>query len=215
VEVEKYLGRRLFVATCGLLVAAPVVYYTAFHFLGLSHASPPAVPVEGQKALHAPIYVISGSYLLISGLLISFATLYPDMDYFWGWIPLKWFAFGCVACGSITYFSDHDWVGLGCLWMNCVLGFFMVRSARGLIDFKAFIPSFSWLKPKPKFRVVPKPEPRPASVAATYTPPPASDEEIEVDALLDKIARSGLQSLTAAERERLEKARQAMLRKDR
>ncbi len=35
-----------------------------------------------------------------------------------------------------------------------------------------------------------------------------------MDALLDKIAREGLQSLTAAERERLEKARQQMLRKE-
>ena len=43
------------------------------------------------------------------------------------------------------------------------------------------------------------------------------EEEIdtEVDELLEKIARSGLSSLTSKERKQLEKAREALLKKER
>lgn len=194
VEIEKYLGRRRFVLMCAGLLGVPVLYFSALRLMGI-HGS------------------VAGDFLLLSGLLIAFATLYPDMDYLWGWIPLKWFAFASIACGSIMYFPARDWIGLTALWLNCAAAYLMIRSTRGLIDFKSFVPAF--LKPKPKFRVVPKPEPRAAGVASSYRPAPSSAAESEVDSLLDKIARSGLQSLTAAERERLEKARQAMLRKDR
>jgi hypothetical protein len=66
---------------------------------------------------------------------------------------------------------------------------------------------------RPKFHVVPKPETRPrtASPSGVFQSVPDDD----VDALLDKIARNGIASLTAGERQQLERAREALLKKDR
>jgi hypothetical protein len=84
------------------------------------------------------------------------------------------------------------------------------------------------LQRKPRFRVVPSPSERTGGFGRSAAGAPAAPRvraseinasvrsmqaESEVDALLDKIARSGLASLSAAERERLEKARQEMLKK--
>jgi hypothetical protein len=60
---------------------------------------------------------------------------------------------------------------------------------------------------QPKFRVLPTPLARSRRVEEP-------DEVESIDPLLDKIARSGMNSLTAKERARLEKAREALLKKD-
>ena len=60
---------------------------------------------------------------------------------------------------------------------------------------------------RPKFRVLPAPTARSRRVEEP-------DEVESIDPLLDKIARSGMNSLTAKERARLEKAREALLKKD-
>ena len=97
VEVEKFLGRRHFIQICAALVAIPVLFISALYLFGYPGWT-------------------SGDYFLIVGLLVAFATLYPDMDYLGGWIPLKWFAFACIAFGSLMYFPQHDWAGLLQLW---------------------------------------------------------------------------------------------------
>jgi hypothetical protein len=189
VEVEKYLGRRQFISVCAALVGLPVAVALLLHLFGLMGG-------------------LQGNFFLISGLLIAFATLYPDMDYLAGWIPLKWFAFASIACGSLMFFPAHDWLSLALLWTNCGVAFAMVRSTRGF-DFNFKLP---WPRKKPKLRVLPKPaEPRPAR---RPDPTPASDMEEEIDALLDKIASSGLQSLSSAEKARLETLRLKLLRKE-
>ena len=87
VEVEKYLGRRFFVGLCAALVLAPPVLELLLY---------PVLGVGGALA---------GDYALVVGLLIAFATLYPEMDYLGGWVPLKWFAFACVALRIADVFS--------------------------------------------------------------------------------------------------------------
>ncbi len=184
-EVEKYMGRRRFTAICGALIFTPVLYGFLLY------------------AAHIAISADSMFYLT-SGLLISFATLYPNMDYIGGWVPLKWFAFICIACGSLTYFPHHEWAQLSVLWLNCFVGWASIQYARGELPIPRIrLPSF---KRKPKFRVLEK-----AEVARERTV--LDEPETDADALLDKIARSGLQSLTEAERARLEKARQELLKK--
>jgi hypothetical protein len=70
----------------------------------------------------------------------------------------------------------------------------------------------SLFRKKPKLRVVPPPVPS----ARRPVPTPAVQEEgdVEIDALLDKIAKSGLNSLSKAERAKLERARQELLKKE-
>ena len=54
---------------------------------------------------------------------------------------------------------------------------------------------------RPKFRVVPKPKPE-------------EDALTSMDPLLDKIAKRGISSLTAGERSALERAREALVKRD-
>ena len=102
--------------------------------------------------------------------------------------------------------AANDWTGLLWLWIGCGFAYLWVRYERGLLT----LPNFRFWKRKPKLRVLPDLEPE-ARKAPTTTPPDASMAEI--DALLDKIAQSGLSSLTAKERAKLEQGRENLRRK--
>jgi len=151
-----------------------------------------------------------GNYAFTCGLLIAFATLYPAAEA-WGWIPFKWLAFACVFCGSLMLLASRDWIELSQLWAACVVGFAYINHAKELEydDYESpMVRLKQFFRRKPRFRVMPSPR-----AAATSSYLQRDEAQSEVDALLDKIAKSGLGSLTAKERERLEKA-SASMRKD-
>jgi hypothetical protein len=188
VEVEKFVGRNRYFTLFGLLVATPAVIGLAVALFG--------IPV-----------VAFGNYALVAAMLIAFATLYPNIEYF-GWIPLKWFAFVCVAVGSLMYFPTHNWIGLILLWASCAVAFGYIRWVQlgGELP-QIRLPSF---KRHPKLRALPNPSSR--------TEEDRDEEQdasmTEIDALLDKIAKSGIASLTPKERERLEKAREDLMKRE-
>ncbi len=151
------------------------------------------------------------NYMLMSGLLVTFATLYPNTEA-WGWIPFKWVAFACIVCGSLMLLASRDWLGISQLWASCAAAFAYTRYAQEL-DYDDYESPFSrlqtWFRRR-KFRVV-----RPAGApAARRGEAVESGPAEEMDRLLDKIAKSGISSLTSAERSRLEKARQALLKRE-
>jgi Family of unknown function (DUF6576) len=187
VEVEKYVGRSRFYTLFGTLVLTPVLLGVILHAFGFPSG-------------------IFGSYALVAAFLIAFATLYPNIEYF-GWIPLKWFAFACVAIGSLMYFPRHDWMGLMQLWASCAVAFGFIRWLQHGAELPRIrLPSF---KRRAKLRVLPNPIPRDEQVDEE------EDESMsEVDVLLDKIAKSGIGSLTSKERQRLEKAREELMKRE-
>lgn len=189
VEVEKYVGRSRFVILFGLLLATPVVLGLVLHAFGIQSE-------------------VFGSYVLVASMLIAFATLYPNIEYF-GWIPLKWFAFACIAIGSLMYFPQRDWMSLMQLWASCAVSFGFIRWLQLGAELPQIrLPSF---KRRPKLRVLPNPAPRSEQVDVDDD----QDEAMtEVDVLLDKIAKSGIGSLTAKERQRLEKAREELMKRE-
>jgi hypothetical protein len=158
---------------------------------------------------------INGDYMLLSGLLVAFATLYPNSEA-WGWIPFKWVAFACIVCGSLMLLASParpDWLGIAELWGSCLAGFGYIRYAvdQEYDDYESpFSRLTTWWKRR-KFRVVGAPRP------ATPRRSTLGEENLadEVDSLLDKIAKSGIDSLTAKERARLEKAREALMKRER
>ncbi len=153
--------------------------------------------------------VSEGNYAFTGALLIAFATLYPNAEA-WGWIPFKWLAFACVFCASLMFMIPHDWVGLSQLWAACAVGFAYISHAKELEydDYESPAIRFKRLfRRKPKFRVLPSARTAPTSLEADAAPN-------DLDMLLDKIAKTGMASLTAKERARLEKAREALMRKD-
>lgn len=175
--------------------------------LGALVLSGPAVCVAWWL-LGAPSYAV-GSYAFTGGLLVAFATLYPNTEA-WGWIPFKWLAFACLACGSLMLLGQRDWLQLTQLWAACAVGFsFMhLMKQREYDDSPPLFAGFKKLfERKPKFRVLPSP------VAKSRALDDLDDVEA-IDPLLDKIARTGIASLTARERARLERARAALIKKD-
>ena len=134
-------------------------------------------------------------------IFVAFATLYPNAALLFNLLA-KWMAAAIVALQSLIHLAANDWPRLLALWLTCGFAFLFVRHARGLLT----LPSFSVWR-RPKLRVVPKP------VARTVEED--SDASSEMDELLDKIAKTGMASLTTKERSRLERAREAMLKKDR
>lgn len=152
-----------------------------------------------------------GNYMLLSGLLVAFATLYPNTEA-WGWIPFKWVAFACIFCGSLMLLARNDWPGIQQLWGSCLVGFAYIRFAveQEYDDYESpFSRLTNWWKRR-KFRVVRGPR-EAAPRRSTLGEENLADE---VDSLLDKIAKSGIDSLTAKERARLEKAREALMKRE-
>ncbi|MEA3209183.1 MAG: hypothetical protein QOE70_2240 [Chthoniobacter sp.] len=154
---------------------------------------------------------LNGDYMFFSGVLVAFATLYPKTEV-WGWVPFKWVAFACIVCGSLMLLAANDWVALSQLWTSCAVGFGYIRHAVELEydDYQSpFARLQTWFRRR-KFRVV-RPE---GGAAARRSADPESASADEMDRLLDKIAKSGMASLTAKERSRLEKAREALLKRE-
>jgi hypothetical protein len=192
IEVERYLGRARFVKFFVMLVFLGPLVVGLWHLAGRDQLIP-----------------LIGNYDLIAAVLIAFATLYPNVEFF-GWIPLKWFAFVCVALGSLMYFPQHDWISLSLLLTSCGAAFGYVRflQSGGSVEFGDLWEKIDPFKRRPKLRVLPSPH-------SSGRDDDELDEVESIDPLLDKIARTGIASLTARERARLEKARAALLKKDR
>ena len=194
IGIETHIGRALLVKLLVLLaLVTPAVL--AFFWWGRG------VPSS-----------FAGGYVLLSGLLVAFATLYPNSEA-WGWVPFKWMAFACVLCGSMLLFGEHDWLQLSALWTSCAVAFAYMRHAKELDhdDYESPLAGVAkFFQRKPKLRVLPAPAPRPPRRRDAEDP----DAMSEVDALLDKIAQSGMASLTPRERAKLEQARADLIRKD-
>ena len=136
----------------------------------------------------------SGSF----ALFIGFATLYPDAMMLFN-ILAKWAAVILVGISTLIALSRNDWATLISLWAGTAFAWAFVRYQQGRLRL-------------PTLRL-----PRGSSGSATprvrERAAPADDAMTEIDALLDKIARSGFGSLTAKERAKLEAARVKIARK--
>ncbi len=211
VGIESHLGRGVLAKLLVLLLLVPV-----------------AVAAIGWWAFGVPtimprfcMFGLSGDLFQMSALLIGFATLYPNAEWI-GWVPFKWVAFACFVCGTLMAVAKHDWLGLYALCASCLAAFLYIRHAVEQ-EYDDYVPLSvrlrGWFRRKPKIRVLPNPNRH-----TTYRdrdrdndPVTADYEELsnEVDALLDKIAKTGIDSLSRSERARLEKASQELQKKDR
>ena len=183
---EQEMGRGRYLVFFGLLVLSPVLVATLLWLSGFGG-------------------VVFGSTHLSIGLVIAFATIYPNVEW-WGSIPMKFVAIGCMFLAAVGHLSNRDQVGLGSTLATCAVSFGYIRAMRS-----GFFSGPSWtalFRRKPKFRVLPPLDQQETAGRDNGTPG-------DMDALLDKIAKSGLHSLTAKERARLEAAREEMLKKSR
>jgi membrane associated rhomboid family serine protease len=174
-DCEKELGRGRYLGFLAVLVLTPVLVATLLWLAGFGGG-------------------VVGSTHLAIGLVIAFATIYPNIPWLAS-IPMKFVAVGCVFLAAVGHLGVRDHVGLGSTLATCAVSFAYIRGMR-----QGAFSGFSW---KPKFLG------KPAAA------PQEKEAPGDVDALLDKIAQSGFQSLTPKEKLRLESAREELLRRNR
>ncbi|MGI8889356.1 MAG: DUF6576 domain-containing protein [Chthoniobacterales bacterium] len=183
-EVERFIGRRAFIALYLLLLLVPSLILTGWGFWQRTG-------LAGSATIHFAIF-------------IAFAAIYPNVELFLR-ILAKWVALVFVGAYSLQLLAYHGWSELVVLWLS-------VGLAYGFIQMRAANPQLSWLtewtsrwRSKRSLTVVPRPPGR------RVVEPDNIYESI--DPVLDKISKSGLGSLTASERRALDRARNRLLKK--
>jgi len=185
-ELEKFLGRRtFFFLFAGIYLVTPLLFVA----IGIWR---PAMQMS-----------LVGEFGSSFAIFVAFATLYPNVMLLFNLLA-KWVAMILVGIFTLIDLSGRNWIELLALWATVSFAYAFVRHHQGLLSF----PTFARLAPKPSLRVLPD---LPAkNVPALRTA--KTDSMVEMDALLDKIAQSGLSSLTSKERAKLDKAREELLR---
>lgn len=198
-DVERYLGRTRYLKLIALLVLTPPLMLTAWWLAA-------GMPSNME-------FGYGGSVEITIGMFVAFATLYPNLEY-WGWVTMKWLVFAGIVLSALNYLPNHNWPGLSVLLATCGVGFGFVRLLQhgGSVEFASYFGRM--FKKRPKLRVVRSSAPVRAAVPARSRAKPEEKDVIEsIDPLLDKISEHGLASLTAREREKLERVRTALLKK--
>lgn len=184
-ELEKFFGRRTF-----LILYASLYFLTPLLFTAIGLIRPMALVGE------------SGAF----ALFIAFATLYPNAVMLFN-ILAKWVALVLVGIFMMMRLAANDWAGLISLSATVAFAFGFVRFQQGMIT----LPSMRLGRRRPKLRVLPDPVSKKTTLASSAARENAT--MAEVDALLDKIATSGISSLTAKERAKLEAAREGLMKR--
>jgi membrane associated rhomboid family serine protease len=185
-EVERFIGRRAYVALYLTLLLLPAVVLILLCFLTTK-------TIATKTALHFAIFV-------------AFATIYPNVELF-ARIMAKWIALIFVAIGTLSALAMRDWQSLVVLWTS-------IGAAFLFIELRGAGPEFAWwstlktrFEPKPKYRVVPKMRPTSGSGRTE-----SDDVYASIDPILDKISKFGIGSLTASERRQLNRERERLLK---
>ena len=183
-EVERFVGRRAYVALYLTLLLLPAVVLTL-----LSFSTPTTFATS--TALHFAVFV-------------AFATIYPNVELFLR-IMAKWVALIFVAIGTLSALAMRDWQTLVVLWTSVGAAFLFVELCGAGPELGWWTDLKARFGPKPKFQVVQKTRPRrPAEPDDVYT---------SIDPILDKISKFGIGSLTASERRQLNRERERLLKK--
>lgn len=183
-EIERFLGRAAFLQLYTVLLLLPPVVLCATGLLG-----------------YASIY--SGSGALHFGVFAAFAALYPRAEIFFSiqarWIVLAFFVVNAVQCIAL-----NDFTALGVLVLDSAAGVLLVLQMKG----GGFsLPRF---RRRPALRVLKKPSVVPPATSGVSQ----VSATIGIDGILEKISKTGLSSLTHAERQALEAARAELLQKE-
>lgn len=132
-------------------------------------------------------------------VFIAFATLYPGAVLMFN-ILAKWAAVILTGIFTFSALAYHDSLGLLSLWVTVLFAYGFVRYQQGHFS----LPRVNFRRRRTHLRVLPDLSAGREEGFKT----PQENAMAEVDALLDKIAQSGIASLTAKERAKLDRARE-------
>ena len=208
-EVERYIGRGKFSAMYALLVVVAPILLTLFE-LFRPHSGGFSTTDEARLTLFGlmPGFNLAGSICIHFAVFIGFATLYPSVEFLFN-IPAKILAWALLFLYTLFYFAHNDWMNLTAMWVTSATAWLFIQWVRGLLP----IPQFTGLfARRPENRPVQRVSAARTRRAPVERPPVAYDDPVaKIDPLLDKIAREGINSLTAKERAELERAREKLL----
>jgi membrane associated rhomboid family serine protease len=202
-EVENGLGwKRFAILYAGLILIGPMLLQ-AFGYAGRPQS------YAGAQEINFAIFA-------------SFTAMHPCARFFFG-VAARWVFLGLLAISILQLLADHQVAKIVVLLATSSLAILLLRKA-GFTE-ALFESGFSWRLPwkksaKSGFAVMDgglsasgrtakgKGEAAAGTSGDTFNP------EQQLDILLEKIARKGINSLDASEREALEKARRAMIRRE-
>lgn len=179
-EVEKHLGRRSFLKLYGGIYLLPPMIFT---LVGLWQP----IAFGGQTGSLA--------------LFIAFATLYPGAELFFNLLA-KWIALILVAIYVLAALANRDLVGLINLAATCGFAWLYILHAQDRFT----LPSLRLTRTLARQAN----DGKARAPGGTNASAPSRDFMADADALLDKIAREGIDSLTDDERRRLDAARERL-----
>jgi hypothetical protein len=190
-RVEEVMGRIRYARFLGFIIVLPAIAVVVLD-LGLG--------IQG---------VAGGLRFPELAVLVAFALIYPEARFFFG-LPAWGIAVGIVVIEALQTTADRNWFGL-------LLGTFVVGLATLLVRAMGLAQSATWIPhiPLPASlggsaqRSPGRSRPsraRRKSNLRSVAPDPVQDDlaDMEIDALLDQVANEGLDSLTKAQRKRLE-----------
>ncbi len=142
----------------------------------------------------------SGADNLLFGFFIAFVTIYPNVEVFLLRITAKWLAWIFLGIYTLIYFSEQQFLNLAMLWLCAAIGYFGMRTVGvggRLLWWQ------KWNEDRKERNEI-----RRSKVKAK------KENKASIDAILEKISRKGMGSLTASEKSALENARSALLKRD-
>lgn len=229
-SVDVFRGQAWRVFTYGFL--NPPTISLAFDILLLAWFGRQLEASVGRRSfliLYAWIYFIPPILLTVLGIVypsycsghtgalaifVAFATYFPTAAVCYN-LPASWAASILVSIYTLIAVGNHAWSSLISLWATTGFAFAYVRASQGLLEMPS-LPRFSH-KPhrapasgtSPAYPVNRPPTPRP-TIRGVPAPGPA-----DIDALLEKISREGIHSLTPAERAKLDEAQARLAKRTR
>lgn len=195
-ELENYFGRRVFLKLCAGIVLSPAL----------------------AGVLLGPLFPAGLHWVGLPGtfaLFVAFATMAPEVTLIFG-VSAKWTAIIFLGLQLLSCVASHAWGEFVNSLSAAGFAYSYIRYQQG----NWILPELRFASRRPKLRVLDAPPQRVAVKKEVKSPlksspgePVTSSEFDKIDPLLEKIARTGLASLTADERAQLESAREALIRK--
>lgn len=200
-EVENGLGwKRFGILYAGLILIGPMLLQ-AFGYAGRPQT------YAGAQEINFAVFA-------------AFASMHPGARFFFG-VAARWVFLGLLAISVLQLLADHQTAKIVVLLATSTLAVLLLRKA-GFTE-PLLEGNFSWKLPWKKsasagfsvqnggLSASGRAAKRTSSAETTRD---SFNPEQQMDLLLEKIARKGIGSLDAAERDALEKARRAMLRRE-
>lgn len=190
-ELESFFGRWIFLKLCmGIVVVPALIGVAAGSFLPMQW-----VGLPGDFAL-----------------FVAFATMVPGVTLLFG-VSAKWTALIFLGVQLLSYAAAHAWGNFLQSATAAGFAFAYVRLQQGRWE----LPAWRVRVRKPQLRVL-EPVVRGQTVGVSRVETGGFPEGVDalevIDPLLEKIARSGMESLTVEERAQLELAREELIRRE-